>query len=107
MTSTTDRRDIVVGIDPVKNWHMALAWAADEAHLRGAGLRLVVAVPPQHDTQHVDGTLVTWHSGRPVRRLCVRHSPGRTPGSRTSKPPPPFSTGSRRHPWPLCRTRPA
>ncbi|MFF5924240.1 universal stress protein [Streptomyces flavochromogenes] len=56
MTSTTDRRDIVVGIDPVKNWHMALAWAADEAHLRGAGLRLVVAVPPQHDTQHVDDT---------------------------------------------------
>ncbi|MFV6029285.1 universal stress protein [Streptomyces sp. NPDC056264] len=56
MTSSTDRRDIVVGIDPVENWHMALAWAADEAHLRGVGLRLVVAVPPQHDTQHVDDT---------------------------------------------------
>lgn len=56
MTSTTDHSDIVVGIDPVRNWHMALAWAADEAHLRGRGLRLVVAVPPQHDTQHVDDT---------------------------------------------------
>ncbi|WP_432753773.1 universal stress protein [Streptomyces sp. JL2001] len=56
MTSATDRRDIVVGIDPVRNWHLALAWAADEAHLRGRGLRLVVAVPPQHDTQHVDDT---------------------------------------------------
>ncbi|ROQ26310.1 nucleotide-binding universal stress UspA family protein [Streptomyces sp. PanSC19] len=56
MTSTTDRSDVVVGIDPVKDWHMALAWAADEAHLRGRGLRLVVAVPPRHDTQHVDDT---------------------------------------------------
>ncbi|WP_030690697.1 universal stress protein [Streptomyces globisporus] len=56
MTSTTDHSDIVVGIDPVRNWHMALAWAADEAHLRGRGLRLVVAVPPRHDTQHVDDT---------------------------------------------------
>ncbi|WP_370415931.1 universal stress protein [Streptomyces fradiae] len=56
MTSTTDRGNIVVGIDPLKNWHMALAWAADEAHLRERGLRLVVAVPPQHDTRHVDDT---------------------------------------------------
>ncbi|MFF8603091.1 universal stress protein [Streptomyces sp. NPDC015232] len=56
MTSTTDRGNIVLGIDPVKNWHMALAWAADEAHLRERGLHLVVAVPPQHDTQHVDDT---------------------------------------------------
>lgn len=56
MTSTTDRGSIVVGIDPIKNWHLALAWAADEAHLRERGLRLVVAVPPQHDTQHVDDT---------------------------------------------------
>ncbi|MBB4984248.1 universal stress protein [Streptomyces nymphaeiformis] len=56
MTSTTDRGSIVVGIDPIKNWHMALAWAADEAHRRERGLRLVVAVPPHHDTQHVDDT---------------------------------------------------
>ncbi|MFF0473996.1 universal stress protein [Streptomyces sp. NPDC004284] len=49
MTRATDRHDIVVGIDPVRNWRLALAWAVDEAHLRGLGLRLVVAVPPQHD----------------------------------------------------------
>ncbi|WP_086830432.1 universal stress protein [Streptomyces sp. NRRL B-24572] len=53
MTSTTARLDIVVGIDPVKNWHLALAWAADEAHLRGLGLRLVVAVPPQRTGEEI------------------------------------------------------
>ncbi|ALO12518.1 Universal stress protein family [Streptomyces venezuelae] len=56
MTRTRDRRDIVVGVDPVKNGHLALAWAADEGRLRGAGLRLVVAVPPRRDTHHVDDT---------------------------------------------------
>ncbi|WP_329625222.1 universal stress protein [Streptomyces sp. NBC_01255] len=56
MTRTRDRRDIAVGIDPVRNGHLALAWAADEARLRGAGLRLVVAVPPRRDTRHADDT---------------------------------------------------
>ncbi|MCY0922530.1 universal stress protein [Streptomyces sp. H27-G5] len=55
MTNMTGR-EIVVGIDPVRDWHMALAWAADEAHRRALGLALALAVPPQHDTQHVDGT---------------------------------------------------
>ncbi|MFD8141536.1 universal stress protein [Streptomyces sp. NPDC059708] len=49
-------RDIVVGVDPVRDWHLAVAWAADEAHRRRLPLRLVLAVPPQHDTQHVDDT---------------------------------------------------
>ncbi|MFI8260926.1 universal stress protein [Streptomyces sp. NPDC085665] len=49
-------RDIVVGIDPDRNWHLALAWAADEAQRRRLPLRLVLAVPPPHDTHHVDGT---------------------------------------------------
>ncbi|MCX4768698.1 Universal stress protein [Streptomyces sp. ADI92-24] len=52
--TNTDRREIVIGIDPVKDWHMVLAWAVDEAHRRRLALRLVVVVPPQHDTQHVD-----------------------------------------------------
>ncbi|MDX2296415.1 MULTISPECIES: universal stress protein [Streptomyces] len=56
MTTTTGRREIVVGIDPVREGQLALAWAADEAHRRGLALRLVVAVPPAHDTQHVDDT---------------------------------------------------
>ncbi|MEU8436123.1 universal stress protein [Streptomyces sp. NPDC029216] len=47
---------IVVGVDPARDWHLAVAWAADEAHRRRLPLRLVLAVPPQHDTQHVDGT---------------------------------------------------
>ncbi|MFB7428928.1 universal stress protein [Streptomyces hydrogenans] len=55
-TTTGRRREIVVGIDPVREGHLALAWAADEAHHRRLALRLVVAVPPAHDTQHVDDT---------------------------------------------------
>ncbi|MER6096473.1 universal stress protein [Streptomyces sp. NPDC001728] len=82
MTSTTDRRDIVVGVDPVKNWHMALAWAADEAHLRGVGLRLVVAVPPQHDTRHVDDTarhLAQRQTGAEALRTALAWAHARQP----------------------------
>ncbi|WP_263172468.1 universal stress protein [Streptomyces sp. SCSIO ZS0520] len=49
-------QQILVGIDPVKDFRPALAWAADEARRRGGALRLVVAVPPAHDTHHVDDT---------------------------------------------------
>ncbi|MER7467295.1 universal stress protein [Streptomyces sp. NPDC097981] len=49
-------RDILIGIDPEREWHLPLAWAADEAHLRHLPVRLVLAVPPQHDTHHVDDT---------------------------------------------------
>ncbi|UUU38660.1 universal stress protein [Streptomyces sp. NBC_00162] len=55
MTGPRDR-DIVVGIDPARDWHLSLAWAADEAHRRRLPLRLVLAVPPQHDTHQVDDT---------------------------------------------------
>ncbi|MFI9297143.1 universal stress protein [Streptomyces gardneri] len=82
MTSTTDRCDIVVGIDPVKNWHLALAWAADEAHLRGVGLCLIVAVPPQHDTQHVDDTprhLAQRQAGSEALRTALAWAHARQP----------------------------
>lgn len=49
-------QDIVVGIDPARDWYLPLAWAADEAHRRRLPLRLVLAVAPQHDTHHVDDT---------------------------------------------------
>jgi nucleotide-binding universal stress UspA family protein len=49
-------RDVLVGIDPEREWHLPLAWAADDAHLRHLPVRLVLAVPPQHDTHHVDDT---------------------------------------------------
>ncbi|MFB7169954.1 universal stress protein [Streptomyces sp. NPDC056254] len=49
-------REILVAVDPVREWHLPLAWAADEAHRHHLPLRLVLAVPPQHDTQHVDDT---------------------------------------------------
>ncbi|MCQ6554641.1 universal stress protein [Streptomyces sp. C10-9-1] len=51
MTGTTDPRDIVVGVDPVRNWRLAVAWGADEARHRGRRLRLVVAVPPRQSTR--------------------------------------------------------
>ncbi|WP_031153532.1 universal stress protein [Streptomyces xanthophaeus] len=54
--AAAERREIVVGIDPARDWHLSLAWASDEAHRRGLGLRLVVAVPPAHPTRQVDGT---------------------------------------------------
>ncbi|GGS89304.1 hypothetical protein GCM10010222_33530 [Streptomyces tanashiensis] len=82
MTRTTDRHDIVVGIDPVKNWHLALAWAVDEARLRGVGLRLVVAVPPQHDTQHVDDTprhLAQRQAGTEALRTAIAWAHSRQP----------------------------
>ncbi|MFJ3175322.1 universal stress protein [Streptomyces roseus] len=60
MTGHGDPREgvhgIVFGLDPRRDWRLALAWAADEAQRRRLPLRLVLAVPPQHDTQHVDGT---------------------------------------------------
>ncbi|WP_307797646.1 universal stress protein [Streptomyces laculatispora] len=46
---TDERHELVMGIDPARNQHLALAWAADEARRRGLDLRLVVAVPPSHD----------------------------------------------------------
>uniref|UniRef100_A0AAU2K1Z1 Universal stress protein n=1 Tax=Streptomyces sp. NBC_00049 TaxID=2903617 RepID=A0AAU2K1Z1_9ACTN len=52
--ATAERREIVVGIDPVREWRLPLAWAADEAHRRRLGLRLLVAVPPPHDIHHID-----------------------------------------------------
>ncbi|MET8755339.1 universal stress protein [Streptomyces sp. NPDC004667] len=54
--STAEGRELVVGIDPAGDWRLALAWAADEAHRRGLGLHLVVAVPARHGTRHVDDT---------------------------------------------------
>ncbi|WP_328924013.1 universal stress protein [Streptomyces sp. NBC_00190] len=53
--ATAAARGIVVGIDPARDWHLPLAWAADEAHRRKLGLRLVMAVPPSHDAHQVDG----------------------------------------------------
>ncbi|MFB7462322.1 universal stress protein [Streptomyces sp. NPDC056224] len=55
MTDSGERREIVVGIDPARDWRMALAWAVDEARRRRCGLRLVAAVPPTRD-RHADGT---------------------------------------------------
>ncbi|WP_369141940.1 universal stress protein [Streptomyces sp. R44] len=54
MTATTERRGIVVGVDPDRHGYLALAWAAEEAHRRRLALRLVVAVPPPHHPRNAD-----------------------------------------------------
>ncbi|MET9885641.1 universal stress protein [Streptomyces sp. NPDC006430] len=48
------RRELVIGLDPARDWRLPLAWAADEAQRRRLALRLVVAVPPPHDRRHGD-----------------------------------------------------
>ncbi|MEV5973167.1 universal stress protein [Streptomyces sp. NPDC051921] len=83
MTRTTARHDIAVGIDPVKNWHLPLAWSVDEAHLRGVRLRLVVAVTPQHDTPDVDDTprhLARRQAGMRALRAAFGWARSRRPG---------------------------
>lgn len=69
-------RDVLVGIDPERGRHLVLAWAADEAHLRHPPLRLVPAVPPQHDTHHVDGPSRQTPWGGPVPRDSNRPATG-------------------------------
>ncbi|MFB6813480.1 universal stress protein [Streptomyces sp. NPDC056347] len=56
MTAAGQRGDLVVGIDPLRDGQLALAWATDEAHRRRLPLRLVVAVPPLREAQLVDDT---------------------------------------------------
>ncbi|MFE0657270.1 universal stress protein [Streptomyces sp. NPDC058876] len=56
MRAPAEHREIAVGIDPARDWHLPLAWASDEAHRRGLGLRLVVAVPAPPHTRQVDDT---------------------------------------------------
>ncbi|WP_149181939.1 universal stress protein [Streptomyces sp. TRM49041] len=47
-----ERHEITVGIDPGDGVGPALAWAADEARVRGLPLRLVLSVPALHDLPH-------------------------------------------------------
>lgn len=56
MTNSAEGREILVGIDPARDCHMLLAWAADEAHRRRLPLRLLVAVPAQHHIEHIDAS---------------------------------------------------
>ncbi|MFE9255213.1 universal stress protein [Streptomyces sp. NPDC006879] len=56
MTSARERHEIVVGIDPARDWRLPVAWAVDEAERRRLALRLVAAVPPGHGTPHADDT---------------------------------------------------
>ncbi|MGW0117940.1 universal stress protein [Streptomyces sp. NPDC003327] len=83
MTGTTERRDIVVGVDPVRDGKLALAWAADEARRRRRALRLVVVVPPLHDTQHVDDSprhQAQTQSAKETLRSAVDWARARQPG---------------------------
>ncbi|MET7519312.1 universal stress protein [Streptomyces sp. NPDC005480] len=57
MKRSSEGRELAVGLDPVRDWHLPLAWAADEAHRRRLGLHLVVVVPSQRDSHRAGGTL--------------------------------------------------
>ncbi|MEH0394944.1 universal stress protein [Streptomyces sp. NPDC052071] len=83
MTRSGTSREIVVGVDPLDPSVPTLAWAADEADRRNLPLRLVLAVPPLHDTQHVDSTprrMSLQAKGREAldsaRETVLRLSPG-------------------------------
>ncbi|MFJ5708265.1 MULTISPECIES: universal stress protein [unclassified Streptomyces] len=87
MTATPERLRIVAGIDPARNWRLALAWAADEADRRGLALHLVVAVPSSHDTQHVDDTprrRAQTAAGEDALRTASAWAHGRQPGVRVT-----------------------
>ncbi|MEV7780171.1 universal stress protein [Kitasatospora sp. NPDC088351] len=55
MTSASERRPVVLGVDAVTTGAMTTAWAADEADRRGLPLRLVHAIPtPVHELRAFD-----------------------------------------------------
>ncbi|MFE3373250.1 universal stress protein [Streptomyces sp. NPDC059173] len=66
MNSEEIRQEIVVGVDHRGNWHPAVTWGADEAHLRGLRLRLALSIPPRHDT--ADDASNLWRLARDCRR---------------------------------------
>ncbi|MCB5163840.1 universal stress protein [Streptomyces bambusae] len=92
-------RDIVVGIDPVREWHLPLAWAADEAHRRHLPLHVLLAVPPWHGEHHAAEPAET-----PAERLAAavawardRHPELAVTGDLRSGPPAPTFAGAARH----------
>ncbi|MFI8100546.1 hypothetical protein [Streptomyces sp. NPDC086023] len=52
MTTTGRPCDILVRIDPARNWYASLTRAAEEARRRGLGLRIVMAAPAPEATPH-------------------------------------------------------
>ncbi|WP_156724884.1 universal stress protein [Streptomyces apocyni] len=54
MMSSAARDEVLVGVDPREVSVPVLAWAAAEAARRGVPLRLLLSVPPLHETRHVD-----------------------------------------------------
>ncbi|MEV7282148.1 universal stress protein [Streptomyces sp. NPDC093111] len=101
MTGTTKRRDIVMGIDPVRNGRLALAWATDEARRRDLTLHLIVGVAPPHHTQHVDDTprhLARTAAGEEALRAAAAWAHDRQPAVRVTTalldgPPPKVLAG--------------
>ncbi|MFF2331181.1 MULTISPECIES: universal stress protein [unclassified Streptomyces] len=84
---TDERRELIIGIDPARNWHLSLAWAVDEAHRRGLELRLVVAVPPSYDRHHGDdspGRKAMLQAGADVLREGADRARARHPQLRSA-----------------------
>lgn len=86
---------VVVGLDPAKDWHLPVAWAADEAHRRRIPLSLVVAVPARSDARAPDGTPRTppprhaWAERlREAAEWAGRRHPGLVPVMELAEGPP-------------------
>ncbi|MFJ6140674.1 universal stress protein [Kitasatospora sp. NPDC092286] len=52
MTSASERRPVVLGVDTLTPGRMVVAWAADEADRRRLSLRMVHALPPVSEDPH-------------------------------------------------------
>lgn len=85
MSDAGEHEEVVVGVDPARDWRLPLAWAVDEAARRRLRLRLVVAVPPQHDTQHVDDTPRSMALHQAASEASTRLRPGAGIDTRRSK----------------------
>ncbi|MFB7462917.1 hypothetical protein ACFCZ1_05320 [Streptomyces sp. NPDC056224] len=80
---TTEGGEVVVAIDPSRNWYVSLARGAAEAQRRGLGLRLAVAVPPRHETPHAGGATDDTTARRAETDTHRRRPAGPGPGIRT------------------------
>ncbi|MFB6615621.1 hypothetical protein ACIGFK_01780 [Streptomyces sp. NPDC085524] len=54
MTTTSEPCEILLRIDPARNWYASLTRAAEEARRRGLGLRIVMAAPSVEETPHAE-----------------------------------------------------
>lgn len=55
MSTISEPCEILLRVDPARNWYASLTRAAEEARRRGLGLRIVMAAPAVEATPHAEG----------------------------------------------------